>query len=43
MRPWPLDRFDARPPIKVGAWPMMEAEIEPAARAETIADDHDTR
>ena len=41
LRPWPLDRFDARPPIKVGAWPMMEAEVEPAARAETIADEHD--
>ena len=41
LRPWPLDRFDARPPIKVGAWPMMEAEIEPTARAEAIADEHD--
>jgi hypothetical protein len=29
LRPWPLDRFDEPPPIKIGAWPMKEGEVEP--------------
>ena len=41
LRPWPLNRFDERPPIRVGAWPMKEAEVEPLARAEPIIEEHD--
>jgi hypothetical protein len=41
LRPWPLDRPDQRPPIKVGTWPMKEAEVEPVARAEAVFDEHD--
>ena len=39
LRPWPFDRFDARPPIRVGAWPEQEAELDPlVARAQAIID-----
>ena len=41
LRPWPLDRPDERPPIKVGRWPMKEGEVEPLARAEAIIEEHD--
>ena len=41
LRPWPLDRPDERPPIKVGTWPMKEGEVEPLARAEAIIEEHD--
>ena len=33
LRPWPLDRFDERPPIRVGTWPEKEAELDPLADA----------
>jgi hypothetical protein len=29
LRPWPLDRLDERPPIRVGAWPEKEGELDP--------------
>ena len=42
LRPWPYDRFDARPPIRVGAWPEQEAELDPlAACAPGIIDGFD--
>jgi hypothetical protein len=41
LRPWPLDRIDARPPIRVGAWPEKEGELEPLARARAIVAEHD--
>jgi hypothetical protein len=41
LRPWPLDRIDARPPISVGAWPEKEGELEPLARARAIVAEHD--
>lgn len=42
LRPWPFDRFDARHPIRVGAWPEQEAELDPlAARAQAIIDAFD--
>jgi hypothetical protein len=41
LRPWPFDRFDARSPIRVGAWPEKEAELEPLARAQAIIDVYD--
>ena len=42
LRPWPSDRVDARPPIRVGAWPEREAELDPlAARAQAILDAYD--
>ena len=41
LRPWPLDRFDERPPIRVGAWPEKEGELEPLARARAIVAEHD--
>ena len=33
LRPWPLNRFDERAPIRVGSWPEKEAELDPLARA----------
>ena len=41
LRPWPFDRFEARLPIRVGAWPEKEAELDPLARAQTILDAYD--
>jgi len=42
LRPWPFDRFDARHPIRVGAWPEQEAELDPlVARAQAIIDAFD--
>ena len=41
LRPWPLDRLDERPPIRVGAWPEKEGELDPLARARAIVAEHD--
>ena len=42
LRPWPFDRFDAQPPIRVGALPQQEAELDPLmALAQAIIDEHD--
>ena len=41
LRPWPRDRFDARPSIRVGAWPEKEPELDPLARAQAIIDAYD--
>jgi hypothetical protein len=41
VRPWPLDRPEERPPIKVRAWPAKEAELVPLADAQAIVDEHD--
>jgi hypothetical protein len=42
LRPWPFDRFDARSPIRVGAWPEQEAELDPlVARAQAIINAYD--
>jgi hypothetical protein len=41
LRPWPLERFDERPPIKVGSWPEKEAELDPLADAQAVIDEHD--
>jgi hypothetical protein len=40
VRPWPPDRFDERPPIRVGSWPEKEAELDPLARARAIVAEH---
>ncbi len=41
LRPWPLDRLDERPPIRVGEWPEKEGKLEPIARAQAIVAEHD--
>jgi hypothetical protein len=40
LRPWPLDRFDERAPIRIGAWPL-DVETDALADAQAVIDEHD--
>jgi hypothetical protein len=41
LLPWPHGRPEERPSIKVGTWPLQEAELDPLADVQAIIEEHD--